>query len=99
MSKNRFTTLWRNQFLTSHAKTLDDMIEGLSAAVAKLTAMRDAGLRLEEEGGVAEDYATLFTEDAAVAAQFNFEQEVEDDLVFADECDPGEADAPELDLE
>ena len=52
-------TLWRNKWLTSEAKTIDDMIASLRAAADHLDEMRKAGVILEDSGGVGDDYATL----------------------------------------
>ncbi|WP_017717202.1 hypothetical protein [Kamptonema formosum] len=74
MSPKYYLT-WRNKFLTTDAETIDDMIDGLEAAVEDLRAMRSAGVVLE--GGAEDDYAHFFTSDPAVAKRFGFEEEEE----------------------
>ena len=41
---DRFLGLWRNKWLTSDARSLDEMIDALRSAANKLTEMRDAGI-------------------------------------------------------
>ena len=49
--KKRYETLWRNRWLTSEAKTIEDMIASLRAAADHLDEMRKAGVTLEDMGG------------------------------------------------
>ena len=53
------------------------MIASLRAAADQLEAMRTAGVTLEENGGVGDDYATLVTTDPDVAKRFGMEEERE----------------------
>jgi hypothetical protein len=75
--KKRYETLWRNKWLTSEAKSIDDMIASLRAAADELDAMRKAGVTLEDSGGVGDDCATLVTTDPEVAKKFGMEEERE----------------------
>jgi hypothetical protein len=75
--RKRYETLWRNKWLTSEAKTIDDMIASLKAAADHLDEMRKAGVTLEDTGGVADDYASLVTTDPEVAKKFGMEEEPE----------------------
>src|SRR5438270_145771 len=70
-----YERLWRNKWLTSEARTIDDMIDRLQEAAGELRQMRAAGVVLREDDGVGVDYATLVTRDFAVAQQFGFEAE------------------------
>ena len=76
-AKKRYETLWRNKWLTSEAKTIDDMIDSLRAAADHLDEMRKSGITLEDDGGVGDDYATLVTTDPEVAKKFGMEEERE----------------------
>jgi len=87
--KKRYETLWRNKWLTSEAKTIDDMIASLRAAADDLDEMRKAGVTLEDNGGVGDDYATLVTTDPEVAKKFRMEEERE----YLDEEDEETSDA------
>ncbi len=75
--KKRYETLWRNKCLTSEAKTIDDMIASLRAAADYLDEMRKAGVSLQDNGGVGDDYAALVTTDPDVAKRFGMEEERE----------------------
>ena len=46
--RTRYVTLWRNKWLTSKAKTIDEMIASLRDAADKLEAMRRDGVVLED---------------------------------------------------
>lgn len=84
--KKRYSCLWRNKWLTSEAKTIDDMIEGLRAAAYDLEKMKDAGIILDPDSGISDDYADLYTFDEAVAKQFDLQHDEYDD-VSDEECD------------
>jgi hypothetical protein len=77
LNKERMTVTeyrfpWSNKWLTAKAKTLDDMIDSLQAAVDELRAMKAAGVVLRDDGCAEDDYATLVTSDRAVAKKFGF---------------------------
>lgn len=76
---------WRNKWLTAQARSLEEMVGMLRAAADELDAMRAAGVALQPDSGVADDYATLTTEDPAVAQRFGFIEEDEQDA----EGEPG----------
>ena len=67
-----YELLWRNKFLTLEARTIEDMAQGLEQAAAELRRMQAAGVRLSPNG-IADDYALLRTDDAAVAEEFGFD--------------------------
>lgn len=75
--KKRYMTIWRNKFLTLDAKSLDEMIETLREAVHTLESMRRDGVTLDPEGGTADDYAALVTEDSEVAKKYDMHEESE----------------------
>jgi hypothetical protein len=72
-----YEMLWRNKWLTSEAKTIDEMIESLRAAADQLDEMRKAGVILDDSREMADDYATLLTTDSNVAGKFGMEEERE----------------------
>jgi hypothetical protein len=80
--KTTFSTFWRSKGLTDDATSIDEMIAALEAAIVDLRAMRDAGVRVE--GSVTDDYAYLITTDPAVAEQFGFHPDEDDDEGFED---------------
>jgi hypothetical protein len=71
-----FQVLWKNKYLTANATTVADMARSLQEAAHELKAMHEAGVVLENDGCVADDYAHLSTTDAAVAAQFGMYEDV-----------------------
>ena len=75
--KKRYVTLWRNKWLTSEAKTIDDRIAALRAAAEELDEMRNAGVTLADDGEAGDDYITLVTTDPEVAKRFGMEEERE----------------------
>jgi hypothetical protein len=76
-ARRRFVRLWRNKFLTIHAKSLDEMIASLSAAAAELERMKNDGVTLEPDGGTGDDYAHLVTTDPKVAEKYGMMDESE----------------------
>lgn len=73
--QRRFITLWRNKWLTSDAKSIDEMIAKLSGAADELRAMKADGVVLDPEGGTSDDYAYLVTDNPAIAAKYGMEDE------------------------
>jgi len=71
--QKEYEYLWRNKWLTSHAKSLDDMIKGLTDAVKTLKEMKADGFVLEDNGGTEDDYAHLVTLDPAIAKKYELE--------------------------
>jgi hypothetical protein len=76
-ARRRFVTIWRNKFLTTDAKSLAEVISKLGGAVDQLKAMQRDGVVLDEEGGTADDYALLVTDDVAIAKKYGMEEESE----------------------
>jgi hypothetical protein len=73
----RYVQTWRNKFLTLDAKSLDEMIATLRRAAETLQAMRRDGVHLDPEGGTADDYALLVTNDPDVAKKYDMQDEAE----------------------
>lgn len=83
-----YEMIWRNKFLTTDAKSIDDMISSLDQAVFTLRQMRDAGVTLSDGGGTEDDYAMLVTEDPEVAARFDMEEIALDEEDAEDDDNP-----------
>ena len=85
----RYITLWRNKWLTSEAKSLQDMVDGLQSASDRLRAMLADGVTLEPDGGTSDDYAHLVTTDPTIAKKYDMHDEREfwgsEDLEEGDE--------------
>jgi hypothetical protein len=67
-----YSRLWRSKSLTAHARSIGDLIEALSRAADELRRMRRAGVTLDPDGGAADGYAELVTDDPAAAREFGF---------------------------
>ena len=82
-----YIMFWRNKYITTHCQSLDEMIGVFEGVVASFKAMQAKGVVLRDDGGVADDYATFVTTDAAVAKEFGFlpPDEDEDDCVDVDD--------------
>ncbi len=91
-ASRRYVTLWRNKWLTAHAKTIDDMSAILRDAADQLEEMRKDGVTLEPGGGTADDYAHLVTTDPEVAKKYDM---IEESEFWSDE--PDEDDASDTD--
>ncbi len=85
--RRRYVTLWRNKWLTAHARSIEEMIVAIRGAAAELEAMRADGVTLEAEGGTTDDYAHLVTTDPEIAKKYDMHEESE----YWDEPGEGEA--------
>ena len=68
-----YRALWKNKWLTADAVSIDDMIDIYRAVADELVAMKADGVLLDPESDIANDGATLLTDDAAVAEKYEFE--------------------------
>jgi hypothetical protein len=75
--KKKYVRLWRNEFLTIDAKSIDDMIEIFSGAADELRRMKADGVTLDPAGGTGDDYAHLTTTDVDVAKKYDMHDESE----------------------
>ena len=83
----KFILLWRNKWLTAEAETIDDVINIFEGTTNHFRAMRDAGVILDPESGISDDYAQFITTDKDVAEKWGFESEKEYyDECYNDEC-------------
>src|SRR5262249_27091581 len=78
----RYMMLWRIKFLTTDAKTLEEMVSTLQHATDTLRAMLADGVTLDPEGGTGDDCAYLVTTDPAVAKKYGMHEQSE---FFGDE--------------
>lgn len=91
-STKRYLLLWRNKWLTAHARSLEEMAEALQSATVQLQAMKADGVTLEPRGGTADDYAYLVTTDPEVARKYDMHPEDEylEEDATVDDAPPGE---------
>lgn len=88
----RYILLWRNKWLTSDAKTVEEMAAMLHDATERLEAMKADGVTLDPHGGTGDDYARLVTTDPEIAKKYDMHDESE----F---LDPGEDEGEEEEKE
>lgn len=71
--KKRWEMLWRNKFLCVDAKSFDEFIAIFEESVSELKFLREKGALLDvDSGGIGDDYATFYTEDADLAEKLGF---------------------------
>lgn len=75
--RKRFVTTWRNKWVTSEAKSIQDMVSLLRSAADHLELMRNDGVFLEADHGIDNDYALLVTTDAKIAEKYGLVDESE----------------------
>jgi hypothetical protein len=68
-----YERVWRNQWLTAEATSIDAMIRLLTDAVDRLTAMQEAGVQFEDGPSTRDDYIKLWTHDPEAARRFGME--------------------------
>lgn len=74
-SPKRYEYIWRNKFIgDSTASSIAALIEDLETAVSILKEMQQAGVEMEEQEGVDDDYYMLITTDQKVAEKFGFDE-------------------------
>ncbi len=73
----RYIALWRNKWLTSEAKSLEEMIAGLQSATDTLRSMLADDVTLYPEGGTSDDYTYLVTTDPEIAKKYDMHDEKE----------------------
>lgn len=76
-TRRRYIKLWRNEFLTTEAQSLEQMADTLDAASRELKAMIADGVSLDLDGGTGDDYAMLATDDPEIARKYDMHEESE----------------------
>ena len=72
---DQYEYIWRNKWLTSDAKTIEEMALILKSAATKLEQMSKDGIKLDlETSNGGDDYHYLCTEDPAIAEKYGFER-------------------------
>jgi hypothetical protein len=83
-----YSALWRNKWITSEAKTIDDFIETYQDLAAMFSEWKEKGIVLNPESGISDDYAEFTTEDPKVADEFGFIEDLWEDCECEDcECE------------
>lgn len=69
---NFYMTIWRNKWVTSHAKSIDGFINTFETLVDKFRNWKRWGIQLLDNGGAQDDYATFITNDMDIAIKAGF---------------------------
>ncbi|MFX0040583.1 MAG: hypothetical protein ACFFCY_06255 [Promethearchaeota archaeon] len=74
ISKKIYITTWRNKWITSGAKSIDDFIKTFEDLLKRFKQWKEWGITLYDDGGTDDDYATFATDniDVAIKAGFTF---------------------------
>ena len=70
--KKKYISTWRNKWITSHAGTIDDFINTFEALAKQFRQWKEWGIKLHDDGGIGDDYATFITDDMDVAIKAGF---------------------------
>jgi hypothetical protein len=82
-----YETTVRNKFVCTHATSFQEFIEALEMHVAFLKEMQAAGVQLETDNGIGDDYAHFTTQDVEVAKRFGMERQDLQELIEEDKSD------------
>ncbi len=80
--KEIYTTTWRNKWITSNAGTIDDFISIFEELTEMFRRWKKAGIKLDSNSGIGDDYADFYTEDKEVAIREDFACKYEDGREF-----------------
>ena len=76
-ARKRYVMIWRNKWLTSEAKTVDEMLAMYIGTASHFEQMIRDGIVLDDNGSVGDDYAQLVTTDPKIAEKYGFVEESE----------------------
>ena len=78
--------IWRNKFISTDAKSFDDIINSIEKALEHLKKMKETG-KIKYIEGAEDDYARFITTDKDIAEKFDFDEldYEEEDFVNEDE--------------
>ena len=74
-----YITTWRNKWITSGATSIDDFIDTFKALAKQFQQWKEWGIKLDDDLGVGDDYATFITDDMDVAIKAGFTVYMGDD--------------------
>jgi len=64
--------VWRNKWITSEAKSIEDFIKAYEHALEVLRRWKQLDIKLEQNSGIMDDYAEFFTYDKENAEKEGF---------------------------
>jgi len=73
-AKAQYVYLWRNKWITSGARSIDDFIGIYEELLSKLRRWKGQGIKLQIDQGIMDDYAEFYTFDEAAAKKEGFEK-------------------------
>ena len=76
-ARKRYVMIWRNKWLTSEAKSVDEMLAIYRDTANHFEQMIQDGVVLDDNGSVGDDYAQLVTTDPKIAEKYGFIEESE----------------------
>ena len=82
MEKEVYITTWRNKWITAKAGTIDDFISIFEELAEMFRRWKEAGIKLDLDSGIGDDYADFYTEDKEVAIREGFVCVYEDGREF-----------------
>lgn len=68
----RYEYLWRNKWITTEARSIDDFIEIYESVTKLFRCWKKDGVQLDLESGIGDDYAIFFTKDSEIAKREGF---------------------------
>jgi len=72
MKKISYCTIWRNKWITSHARTIEDFIVTFEQLAIIFKKWKEMGIKLSNDSGIGDDYARFYTSNIDVALKANF---------------------------
>ena len=82
MEKEVYITTWRNKWITANAGSIDDFISIFEELAESFRRWKKAGIKLDTDSGIGDDYADFYTEDKEVAIREGFVSKYEDGREF-----------------
>lgn len=84
-SGKKYTSTWRNKWITSDASSIDDFIETYEGLAEMMRRWKSEGIILDPDiiGGVGDDYAQFCTYDESVALKEGFEEDTFEEKIQA----------------
>ena len=84
-SGKKYTTIWRNKWITSSAGSIDDFIKIYEHLAEKMKRWKEEGIELDSDiiGGIGDDYAQFCTYDEKIAIKEGFEEDTFEDEIQA----------------
>ena len=76
-ARKRYVMIWRNKWLTSEAKTVDEILAIYLGTANHFEQMIRDGVVLDNNGSLDDDYAQLVTTDPKIAEKYGFVEESE----------------------